>query len=265
MILNFKDDTTWKPLISKALSDILGNCYTTTIINNADQIKYRDSIEEACSLFHHIISEEKLIDVVSQVVLESYTEIFTYHACRTNNVNSYYENGIIPLAPPEAHAEFREKFCSIASQQEIDSAIAAVSTQTREGVVHTAVDDRVFFESSGHYLIYGGEYLHCLAVHLPGDPQKHRDILKEHGKATVLVCKLPFSVLSEIDCLVQFMLADHFFRIAHSRDEVIVLDHTIFMSENIQPKYIVSHYHPTRIVDTFMRRMIWNEQLKKYE
>ena len=61
------------------------------------------------------------------------------------------------------------------------------------------------------------------------------------------------------------MLADHFFRLAHDNEEVTTLDFTIFMSEKISPDFIISHYHPSKIVDHFKRNIVWDDEKMEYD
>lgn len=265
MILNLKDESSWEGIVSNILNEILGPSYIRIVAENADEIKYRDSEVEACNLFAHKISREELTESVMREASRNFTDVIAYHACRVDQVDTYYENGIIPLTPIDAQSKFRDQFKSYASQEEIEKAIANVSTETRDGVAHVVLDDRVFYDFSGHYLIYGGEYLHCLAVHLPGDAQTLRDILKKNGRATVFVCKLSFSLISDLEHLVKFMLADHFFRIAHNRDDVFILDYTIFITGYIKPESIIEHYHPTKILDPFCHPAVWNDKKMNYE
>lgn len=263
MILNLKDETSWEPIVRKKLHEILGPSYRHTLIENADKIKYRDSEEEACGLFSHKISRKELVNDLMQEFSRNFSKVTAYHGCRAERVSSYYQNGIIPLSPFEAQTNFRKLFSFVASLEDIDKAIASVSTETREGAVYTVLDDRVFYESSGHYLIYGGEYLYCLAISLPGH-RKNGDVLKKRGKATVVVCNLPFSLIPDLEELARFMLADCFFRMAHNRDEVFISNFGIIMWEKIHPKFIVDHFHPPQIIDPFNRK-VWNDEQMSYE
>lgn len=165
----------------------------------------------------------------------------------------------------EVQQQFRENFSLYASHEDIDTAITAVSIETRDGVVHAVLDDRDFEETCGHYLIYGGEYQNCLVLHLPGASERMRDILKKIGKATVFVCRLPFSEVTGLERLVPFMMADHFFRIAHNRNEVNTIDYTITRKSTIPPDSILRHYNPIRIKDPYNNFAVWNDEIMEYE
>ncbi len=265
MILDLKDVTSWDTIVGKGLGTILGYSYTDTVKKNAAKIQYRDSESEACNLFAEQTSRERLTEAVTKEMSSNFKEVLAYHACRPNRVDDYYENGIVPLSPIEAQEQFREYFSAYISQEDIDTAIAAVSLETIDGVVHAALDDRDFIDSCGHYLIYGGEYQNCLLIHLPGASERTRDILKGIGNATVFICRLPFSTVTDLEHLVPFMMADHFFRIAHNRNEVNVIDYTITLKETISPDAIVRHYCPIRIRDPYKQYAVWNDEIMGYE
>ncbi|MCE5276353.1 MAG: hypothetical protein LLG43_14610 [Deltaproteobacteria bacterium] len=265
MIFDLKDATVWDPVIGEGLRTILGNSYFNILKKNADKIRYRDSDSEACNLFCERASREKIRAEVIKVISHHFKEVMVYHACRPKQVYDYYEKGIIPLSPIQVQKQFRDNFSTYVSNEDIDAAIAAVSLDTRDGVVHVVLDDRAFVDSSGHYLIYGSEYQICLSINLPGAPQRMRDILKSFGKATVFVCRLPFSTVTDLEYLVPRMMADHFFRIAHNCDEVSTIDYTVSLSEAISPNAIIRHFCPIRIKDPYKYYAVWNDETMEYE
>ena len=265
MILDLKDATIWDPIVSKALMSILGNSYPDTLNKNAEKVPYRDSDSEACSLFFEHTSRESVREAVKKEIVLNFKEVLAYHACRPSRVDDYYENGIVPLSPIEAQRKFREYFSAYVSNEDIDKAIASVPFVTRDSVVHAVLDDRDLVDGCGHYLIYGAEYQNCLAIHLPGASQSTRDILKRIGKATIFVCRLPFSTVTDLEYLVPLMMADHFFRMAHKRHDVNIIDYTVTLEEAIPPDAIIRHYCPIRIKDPYKYRAVWDDENMEYE
>ena len=114
-------------------------------------------------------------------------------------------------------------------------------------------------------MIYGGEYQNCLAIRLPGTSEHTRDKLKQFGNATIFVCRLPFSYVTDLEYLASSMIADHCFRIAHNREDVCEIDYTITLEETISPDAIVRHYCPTRIKDPYKGYAVWNDIKMEYE
>lgn len=265
MILDYKIAATWDLIINKKLIEVLGVSYPERIKKNAGMIPYRDSDFEACNLFIELANRERIREVVIEELSRNFDEVIAYHACRPSRIDDYYEKGIVPLSPIDAQNQFRDYFRPYASQEDIEKAIAAIPLDTRDGVVHIVIDDRDFVDTCGHYLIYGGEYLHCLAIHLPGATEHTRDILKQFGNATVFVCRLPFSYLTDLEYLASTLIADHCYRIARNRDDVCKIDYTITIEETIPPDAIVSHYCPTRIKDPHKCYAVWNDITMNYE
>lgn len=265
MILDYKIAKSWDAVINKRLTEILGISYPETLKRNSDKIIYRDSDTEACNLFIEIASREQIRKEIGNELASSFDEVITYHACRPIRVEDYYENGIKPLSPKDAQKQFCEYFSPYASQDDIDKAIEAVDLDTRDEVVHVVLDDRDFLITCGHYLIYGSEYQNCLAINLPGDTENMRDILKMFGKATIFVCRLPFTYITDLVYLASSMIADHCYRIAHNREDVCEIDYTITLDETIPPNAIIRHYCPERIKDPFKSYTVWNEMIMDYE
>jgi len=265
MIFDLKDATIWDPIVCNVMKNALGNFYHSKLKKNVKKIPYRDSDTEALELFLGVASREILKEEIKKEICQNFKETFAYHACRPIRVDDYYENGIVPLSPLEVQKQFRDYFSAYVSHKDIDAAIAAVPLDTRERVVHVVLDDRDFIDGCGHYLIYGGEYQNCLAIHLPGASERTRDMLKKIGKATVFVCRLPFSTVTDFDYLIPLMMADHFFRVAHERVDVNSVDYTITLKEPIPPSAIVKHYCPIKIKDPYKNQFIWNDETMKYE
>ena len=265
-IFVWKDAKTWDHVVVKGLTKCIGKSYGETLKANAGSIEYVDYEDDGCALFSAYASQNSQIACVIEEVERRFDEISVYHACRTTEPARYYEKGIVPLSPLEAQALFRERFKSYISPADIDTAITAVSTETIDGVTHAIIDDRCFLESGGgHYLIYGSEYQQALVARLPDASEFTRDILKKFGRATIFICRLPFSEIYELEHLASRMLADHFYRVAHNIQEVSTFDYTVTLRRNIPPSSIVRHYYPTRIVDPCKGRAIWNEAQNIYE
>lgn len=265
MLFDLKDATSWDPVVSKCLSVILGATYSETLKKNAIKIKYCDSPIEGLNLFKKKISSKKLTKLVTKEFSYYFKEVKVYHGCRPANIENYYQKGITPLNPKEIQILFRNTFKEYSSEADIQLAINKVDLEVIAGFVFVVLDDRAIIENGGHYLIYGSEYQNCLAINLPRATEETRDILKKFGKATIFVCKLPFSKLIELENIVRLLLADHFSRVAHNRNDVHIIDHTLLLKESIKPTDIITHYHPLRIKDSYKHRSIWNDEKMSYE
>ncbi|KKR02896.1 MAG: hypothetical protein UT30_C0045G0003 [Candidatus Uhrbacteria bacterium GW2011_GWF2_39_13] len=270
MLIDWKNRISWEGLITSALSKNIGNDYAQIIRDNAENIQYRDDDEGTCNLFAGKRSRSDIIDSVSKELKKFVTNIQAYHACRTENVETYYKNGLLPLNPENIQDLFHKIFCEpegLFSLEEIKCAISVVSIKTRENVTHVALDDRFLIRRCGHYLIYGSEYLNCLSVHLPRGGEHTRDILKNFGNATIFSCQVPFSWIEtdELFELASCMIAEHAYSLAHNKTDVSNLDFAITVQGKIPPERICSHYHPEQIRDPYKQCRIWNDKKQSYE
>lgn len=269
MIIGWKDRTSWEGLLDEVFSTLAGNDYRDVLQLYASTLKYVDDANDGYKLFSGRITKH---DIISAILckLSSVSRIKAYHACRTNDVQSYYNRGICPLDSEKAQKRFNSLFSQTDMgklQEELDIAVAAVSTDNREGLTFLALDDRYLVEYSGHYLIYSSEYLNSLAINLPNGGEHTRDVLKRCGKATIFICTVPIEWINTDDMsfLAERMVADYMYSIAHCRSQVSFLDFTITVRGAIGTRFIHNHYHPTAIPDPFKSRHVWNDILSEYE
>jgi hypothetical protein len=266
-IIDWKNRDSWENIIISACNKILGTEYIDIIENNADKIICPDDYEEVCNLFSSLKNEEEILNFLINELKNSITHIQAYHACRPQNIESYYKNGIIPLSSIDIQLYFR-KFLLDAdikiSSNAIEFAISKVSIGDIEGITHLILDDRTLISRCGHYLIYGSEYLNTLVINLPQIGEYARNELKKFGKATIFVCKISIIHLSNWKELAQRMLAEHAYAIVHGRTNVHKLSHTIFMKERVPPENICYHYHPKLIKDPYKNKT-WNDEENRYE
>src|SRR5690606_17827379 len=90
-----------------------------------------------------------------------------------------------------------------ATEAKLQAAIDDVNARTRaggrEGRLYFCADERSLTSragGSGHYLIYGSEYLYCLGMRLVGTTDaKH--ILKSVGRPTMFACDIPMELMRE--------------------------------------------------------------------
>lgn len=269
MTLDWKDSSTWKTVIEQELQNVLGNDYVKVLRNGAKSIRYRDDDECGCMLFNERASKSKIISRIKREVISKIKSVMAYHACRTDCVEQYMKNGIRILDPVAAQDIFRSMFSNEdvgIPASGLDAAIESVSLDTRKGRVYLGLDDRYLIEHCGHYLIYGSEYINCLAISVPNGGEHTRDILKLKGKATMLICEVPLEWINskDLEYLIKRMLADHFFSIAHSKNEVQQLDFAIIRKSHVPASLIRGHYNPQRIPDPYKQRRIWNDDIGNY-
>jgi len=189
-----------------------------------------------------------------------------FHCCRPLQVEPYYMQGIRVLTSSEADRHFKDRFLNNPkfpniSETHIDVAIDSLAdSYTRFGKVNFVLDDRYLIEYAGHYLIYGSEYILCLANFvgrkLGYDLESQ---LRLAGKPTVFKVDIPVGqfMIEELEALAHYALPAWAHCMAHSKKQPGRIDFTITMDQTLPPKNIVDHYHPKEVPDPFRRPSIY--------
>jgi hypothetical protein len=266
MIFIWKDLSTWDSFVREMMP-----------LGTAEQIIVE--IQKRQFLFKYIDDPGPFEDVYSQFsdfssLKERFVLDFTthfqfvrmFHCCRPLQVESYYTDGIHVLTSSEAERSFKARFLNNPkfpniSEIHIDSAIERMAdSYTRFGQVYFGLDDRFLIEHCGHYLIYGSEYIQCLANFLGREFSYDLDSeLKQTGKPTVFEVNIPVSqfAIEELRALSDDALPAWAHCMAHSRNQSGQRDFAITMDHTLPPRNIVDHYHPEEVPDPSRRPYIY--------
>lgn len=172
-------------------------------------------------------------------ILKEFTHIRAFHGCRTNILNSYYTEGIIPLTKERAYEQIQITLQSkkYINEEEITSTFNRLWTEPNR--VWFAITKEEIVKRSGHYLLYGSEFINSVLAQF-----YLRDELKKNGKPTIFACDVPLDVIGQpyqsdiIDSL----------RTKESLNHLSFMIYGILSSEDI-----VSHEHPdsSKIYDPY--------------
>ncbi|QYY34933.1 hypothetical protein [Ruficoccus sp. ZRK36] len=229
------------------------------------KIVYRDCDLESLKVLKCSNIRELIIAELVNDLEDCFNEVVVYHACRTDDVDSYYKKGVVPLSLVQAQDKLRAVFSDVASESDFIKAIEKIKTTYREGYVYASLDPRHIQANCGHYLIYGSEYLGCLSTNLPRSILKEpRDRLKETGKAAFIKCIVSIHILSDLECLASAMIADHCYRIAHEREDVHPIRYCIATKSCIPSDCVIGHIFPAKIWDPYKQRC-WDDVNLKYD
>ncbi|WP_269632521.1 hypothetical protein [Pelomonas sp. BJYL3] len=197
----------------------------------------------------HVLDSKAL---VAERLCQKYVAIRAVHGTRTIDINSFYENGLIPLDLNQQQKRAREIFLSGAfpelSEENLRTAIASFGDHQREGRVYFEANEDLLIDLAGHYMLYGSEYLSGLAGHL-GYARKYQRVLKQHGAPTLFVCDVPLSMLSPgtllefageaLETLFQELLDGESFIRNRYRGAGFCI------RQRLPPECIVGHCHPS--------------------
>lgn len=216
-----------------------------------DDLGWLDAIVERVT--GRVVDSKSLM---AAMLAERFSALRAYHATSTHDVDGFYQDGLLPLAPDAVHARAREIFlgggCPELRPEDLERAIASVGHGLREGRVFFEANETLLVEHCGHYLLYGGEYLTAIAASLP----RHRDYrqaLKGVGKPTVFVCDVPLADIGG-STLLEFagMALEFLFQELLDGEEYAVDSYRgggFSIRKPLAPGCLVGHYHPVGVRD----------------
>ena len=225
-----------------------------------DSTWLRDAILEV-----HDLQIEDPFERLAQKIKENVRFLRAYHGCKPTDLTPYHKEGLVPLERDQFIVSAQKMFSGFnVSESIINEALNKISTEYREGRTWFVLDDRLFFEGAGHYLIYGGEllqsvagciqYNHGIAVH---------DYLENTGIPTVFFCDIPMRMIPDgtMRELAGTMLENYFEIIFDGRINDYGLNFGFYIKEPLSPSYIISHYHPKEIENPIKGRIIYRPKI----
>ena len=186
------------------------------------------------------------------------------HGTRTNDLAPFYRNGLRRLRPEEWEDRARGLFLNgrfkYATEERLQAAIAELGAHElaggRGGKLYFCADERSLTTrsgSSGHYLVYGSEYLYCLGMRVTSTSETKR-VLKAIGRPTMFVCDIPMPLL-QFHTLREFggMVIEYLFCELVEGLDCHALSpgagSALSLSKDLPAEHIVGHYHPASVYD----------------
>jgi len=215
-------------------------------------------LEEARGANIHTLSLKTILSDILAVC-----QVRTYHACKPKELGSYLRRGLVTLNPEVAAKELRRLMgrhaglMPLLTQGSLDKALSRIAAERREGSVWLGLDNRGLITDSGHYLIYGSEYVAGVLAEVGG--QEYVGILKQEGIPTVFIVDLPLRLVSASDltALAELLLAEWAQGIARGSLASPLSGFSFELKVNLPARHIVGHYHPRRIKDP-LDRFAWH-------
>lgn len=181
----------------------------------------------------------------TKIDLSSYTHIVAYHASREEGENSFRKRGINSYTKEEAlAAAIRKLESERISRDRIEAEFEPLwnDMHSPSGTrVWLMLEPTELMTDSGHYLIYGSEFLNALAMRLGC-----RDKLSKIGKPMIIKCEIPIHIISPfwLDGLEQDI------QCRSTDDRAIAV-------ETVAPEWIVEFQYPTGYIrDPYSWRMV---------
>ncbi len=251
-VFSFKATREWKPLLENMFKDNLDPKF--------------ESSDQPIDL---LIDENKVDEFRRR-----YSHIRAYHACRPENVSSYYDNGLLLSNKNAQIKRFRSfflggKFPELTEEMLQQSIKELAPYSCADGELCLALDDRFIIKHCGNYLIYGSEYLTCLITQLPiANTKKYSAVLRGIGTPTFVEIDLPNTSEYVSDSIICVVIDEMIQRwqhcVANSTLDCSYLDCTISILKPLHPKHICSHYHPKKIPDPKMGGKVYDAETGKH-
>lgn len=192
--------------------------------------------------------------VLAQRLVEEYGNIIAYHGCRPLDVSLYYKNGLCvsdhsALISNAIEIFVGDKFKEISADDVLEAAKQHPGTDNHH--LYLILDDRMLVERVSDYLLYGSEFILCIAARLKDKYGiDYSQQLRSIGKPTIFEVEIPLNWISdyswlrglacEISSAIAYNAVDH------------VLDYSLPLTHDIPHEFIRSHAHPQVIYDPYV-------------
>ncbi|MGY6770896.1 hypothetical protein [Komagataeibacter sp. NFXK3] len=203
-------------------------------------------------------------DLLGSRLRQEYRAFRVGHATRTNDLSSFYKHGLRFLRAGEIEDRARSIFLNGQSldatedrlQKAIDDLHARDTPGGREGHLYFCANERSLITrsgGSGHYLIYGSEYLYCLGMRMASTWETKR-LLKGIGRPTMFVCDIPMAFIpaSTLQEFAGIIIAHLFCELVDELNSDALhssAGSALSLAVDISADHIVGHYHPQKIYD----------------
>lgn len=255
-VISWREPTSWTGILSRWLRPYLSHRGIRHLRQMGEQdICWDDSewLNKAQTILRYDV--EYVTQSLGAALIRA--TIRTYHGCRPKDVGSYLREGIL-LNNPDALAEEARR---IVAEEEplhylndvIEQRLQEFKERERDiGRLYLALDDRTLTNMSGHYVLYGSEWILSVLGF-----EAHA-ALRRRGTPTILLVDLPLHQAS--DCQRQELskvLLQEWTRIkVNNPDHIPERDFSFIVRESISRESVTGHYHPEAVRDPFYQRIL---------
>lgn len=253
---------TWRDRIWRMLADVITDEVKEEYLRNppeyvvSDDLSWLDEIVFAAT--GRVVDMK---DLVAERFAREYRAFRAGHATRTDDVGSYYRDGLRYLRPDEVEDRARQLFLDgqhvLATEERLRAAIEDINARNRAGgrpgYLYFAANERSLITrlgGSGHYLVYGSEYLYCLGIRTAGEWET-RKALKSIGRPTMFVCDIPMSMMHP-QTIAEFggIIIEHIFSELAGIESYALgsgAGSALSIAQDLPGDCIVGHYHPAQV------------------
>jgi len=255
----------WRERVWTMLRDYVTDEVKAEFIHNPPEFVVSDDLSWLDDIIFEVTGKTcNIKELTTDCLLREYRAFRAAHGTRTNDLAQFYERGLRLLRVEEIEDRARSIFLNgrfkHATEGELQRAIDDIEARKvsggRNGRLYFCANERSLITKSGrsgHYLIYGSEYLYCLGMRVTStrDTQK---TLKEIGRPTMLICDIPMELMSPYP-LQEFAgsIIEYLFCELIDGLEAHALSpgsgSGFSLTADLSAAHIVGHYHPVTIYD----------------
>lgn len=237
---DWKDFFSWSNQIENSIFSFFTKSEFTEIFKNSD-----NPISEI---------SEGILDKISDMFWGQFSDIKVYHASKPVIPMEIHNNGLHPLNAVNFINLFKEIFpfrIYNITDEDLEYSLKQIGVDVRDGFLYVVLDDRIFEDGCGHYLVHGSEFLLTLTVNLPQhiDSISMTNVLLERGVPTIFEICFPIEKVDSVERknLIYDILTEWWYMNNHSDPIIGIIDYSFCLEEAIESDYIINHYHPKSI------------------
>lgn len=261
----FMDIDRWRDRIWAMTGDIVTEEVKAHFVRNAPEFLTSDDLGWLDTLVRKVTGVNvDMKDVTANRLTSEFRSFRAAHGTRTDDLAQFYVHGLRRLRADEAdllaaRIFLIEEFPHVTAdllQAAIDDVDARNMQSGREGRIHfSANEDNLLSDigRSGHYLVYGSEYLFCIGIEAAG-PVDARRALKSIGRPTMFVCDIPVTLLGPYTLLtfagkIWEALFCELVPSLECHSLSLGAGSALSICSDLPASCIVGHYHPARVFD----------------
>lgn len=258
----WSDESEWITTLRTLLHPLLDENVIQTFLSQPPDMMVSDDLEwlEKVIKRAHGRKCDDVRKLLAHQLRAHYSFVVAFHGCRPSAIESYQSGGIVPSNPEKLRAAAQGLFgdsatvaIAIDHLAQTDGGSSSSYEEHNSGRSYFVLSYDHLVNSCGHYLLYGSEYLLCVA-----NSVGKAHILRNQGRATVIECKIPSTALPSwfFKELSGNLLERMFSRLLEPSYEPDELNFGFAIKETVAPENIIQFHFPTRIPNPHNRMML---------
>jgi len=200
----------WHRDVLALASDLITKSVIREFRSNPPECVASDDLEWLNRVVEEMTGQDvSMKEIIMARMQKHYGHIIGFHGCRPASLDSYKIEGMRLGNPAEIQEQARQIFGPSAALEAAfeDLRTGIAYEDSSRGKLYFVLEIEELVEFCGHYLLYGSEYLGCVAERIG-----KRHLLRAVGKATIIECKIPSDFLAPVywECLAGAVIADIF-------------------------------------------------------